>query len=230
MKHAWIVPALTVLLVGCAATGSGGASATAGASGPAKDEAGQRQELERKLKIARARLAVAQLEEKAFEQQQEVRIRQATAELDMARAKLALFRDADMPNRLASEKLDLQASKDRAQEAADELAQIEIMYKDQDLDDLTAEFVVSRGRRAAERAKAQIEIQEAKLKALEKSELPQQERRLALEVDKADAELKKLGLEGQIGSQGKAIAVQEAKNEVERLEHQLAKTEKGAKP
>lgn len=229
MKHAWIVPVLTVLLGGCAATGSS-ASATAGASGPAKDEARERQELEQKLEIARARLAVAQLEEKAFEQQQEVRIRQATAELDMARAKLALFRDADMPNRLASEKLDLQASKDRAQEAADELAQIEIMYKDQDLDDLTAEFVVSRGRRAAERAKAQIEIQEAKLTALEKSELPQQERRLALEVDKADAELKKLGFEGQIGSQGKAIAVQEAKNEVERLEDQLAKMEKGAKP
>ncbi len=66
-----------------------------------------------------------------------------------------------------------------------ELAQIEIMYKDQNLDGLTAEFVVSRGRRNAERAAQRIEIQEFGFARFKNHELPQEEQGLSLPVEKA---------------------------------------------
>jgi hypothetical protein len=221
MKPTCLVLPLALLLAGCATTSPGTSPAHAGLEAKADTKADERRDKEHDLELARARLAVAELEAKAQVAQQEARLQQAKAELELMRAKLALFRDADRPNRLASERLDLQAAKDRAQEAADELAQIEIMYEDQDLDDLTAEFVVSRGRRAAERAQAQIQIREAQLLALEGGELQQQEQRLVLEVEKAESDLAKLELDGQIGRQKQAIAIQEARNAVEKLEREL---------
>ncbi len=188
----------------------------------ADEKAREIAELEQKLEVARARLSLAQLETAAFEAKHEIRLRHAGAEIDMAQAKLAQFREADAPSRLASEQLSLRTAKDRAQEAVDELAQIEIMYDEQDLDDLTAEFVVSRGRRNAERAAARIEIQEAKLKTLEERELPQEQAGLELALDKKVTGLAEIEREDEIGRGNKAIAVTEAENTITKLEAELA--------
>jgi len=217
-----MAPLAAVLLLGCATTESvNGDSPQASRESAAKTER-KREDLERKLDVARARLALARTEEKAYGEDLEARIRHASGEVELARARLARFREADAPNRLATERLELRTARDRAQEAAEELAQIEIMYKDQDLDDLTAEFVVSRGRRAAERAAERIEILEGELRALEERELPQEGERLALELDKAEAGLTKAEREGEIGRQNKAISVKEAENEIARLEDEQA--------
>ena len=186
--------------------------------------------LERKLEVARARLQVARLEASSYDHQQEASMRHGKAEVKLAEAGLARFAEADKPNRLASAKLNLQTAKDRAKEAAEELAQIEIMYKDQDLDDLTAEFVVSRGRRNAARAAARIAIQEGEVSALEERELPQEERRLALALDKASAGLGGSERDAEIGRRKQAISVQEAENEIVRLEADLAALREKAKP
>ena len=77
-------------------------------------------------------------------------LRHAQADVTMAEAKLATFREVDKPNRVAAQTLGLQTARDRAQEAADELAQVEIMYAEQDLNDMTREFVIQRERRAAD--------------------------------------------------------------------------------
>lgn len=231
MKYAWILPSvLSVLLTGCMASigskstsgGHGGDAQGGDSSAAASDEARELRNLERKLEVARTRQQKVELEQAAFEQELEGQIRHANAEVEMARARLALFRESSAPNRLASARLELQAAKDRAQEAADELAQIEIMYKDQDLDDLTAEFVVSRGRRSAARAAARIEIQEGELTALETRELPQEDKRLELELDKAIEKLGDAQREGEIGRLGQQIAATEARNEIARLEEELA--------
>jgi len=176
--------------------------------------------LERELAVARERLELSRLEQAVFSKQHEPKVRQASMEIEIAQARLARFREADKHNKLASAQLDLRTAKDRAQEAVDELAQIEIMYKEQDLDDLTAEFVVGRGRRAAERAAKRIEIQEGMLAALEQ-ELAQEEKGYELAVDKATSALSKLEAEAETGMKGKAISVQEAGNEVARLEGEL---------
>ncbi len=229
MKRALItLPVLALLFAGCAATAPQTATPEMAQADEDSDEGQQRkiEALERELEIARRRLQVAKLEEAAFARQLDARMRHANTERGMAKALLARFREADAPNRIASERLNLQTAKDRAQEAADELAQIEIMYKDQDLDDLTAEFVVARGRRTAARAAARIVIQESRLKALEERELPQEGEGLELAFDKAVTGLADAEADGEIGRHGKAISVREAMNTIVRIEGELADLKK----
>lgn len=193
-----------------------------GPSAGAADEGPDRGELEHKLTVARARLELAELDRSAAEQQAATRIAKAESELEQSQAALALFREAHMPQRIAREELDLQTTKDRAQEAADELAQIEIMYKEQDLDDLTAEFVVSRGRRQAERAQTRIEIAEAAFKALTEQELPQELAKLELAVSQAEAGVAEARVRRELDTLTKGIAVTEARHTVEELAAELA--------
>ena len=229
MKHVYAFPvALLVLAAGCASTSvKDSPASTARATEATTDESAdetdaKRRDLDRKLAVARAKLEVARLEAEAYEKKQEASLRHAAAEVALAEARLARFREADAPNRLANEQLSLRTAKDRAQEAADELAQIEIMYEDQDLDDVTAEFVVSRGRRSAARAAARIEIMEAQYAALEERELPQDAQRFELELDKARSGLEAAQRDAEIGRHGKRIAVQEAENAIRKLEEELA--------
>ena len=222
MKHLASLAVLPLLLVlGCASTAS--APGPGGAKGmPEKGDAAREVEaLEHKLEIARAKLEKTRLEQEVAVMQHETSVRHAQAGVELAQAALARFREADAPAQLASEELDLRSAKDRAMEAQEELKQIEIMYAEQDLDDLTAEFVVSRGRRSAERAQARIAIEEAKLASLRDREHPQKMRELELALDKARIELKKLEMQGEIGRRERAIALQEAENEIAELEHEL---------
>ena len=143
----------------------------------------------------------------------------------MASERLTRHRDVDAPRRLAGEMLDLRAAKDRAQEAVDELKQIEIMYDEQDLDDMTAEFVVSRGRRNAERAEARIALQEAAFKALEERELPAQEASLGLDLQKAEAALAAAVRKGEITRRNLQLAIDEATARLEGLEADVEELE-----
>ena len=181
-----------------------------------------REDLEHKLRLATDRLALQEREMHESNQQFADRIRFAGVEVNMAQAKLDVFRDSVAPQRLASEGLNLASTKDRAQQAADELAQIEIMYKDQDLDDLTAEFVVSRGRRNAERAAQRIEIQEAGFARLKNHELPSEEQGLALAVEKAASALQRLHGDREIDQYRKAIALKEARFDLTKLANELS--------
>lgn len=222
MKSARIPSAAlaALLAAGCAATPQTSAVVDDTRAAESKQEPKEvrLRRIEREMEVASARLAVARLEQEAFEQKHKAELQQARAEMELAQAKLALFREEEAPRRLASERLDLQQVKDRAQEAADELKQIEIMYEDQDLDDVTAEFVVSRGRRHAARAAARIEIEEGALRALEERELPREEQQLQLEVDKAAAHLRKLELQGTIDAENKSIAIWEAEDALAQLQ------------
>lgn len=229
MKAALIGQSILILfLAGCASTSAKTSPAEPMGGGdspremPTDDSGRKLDELQRKLQVAEARLEVARMELDSYTVEQEARVRHAEAELALAKAHLDRFREAEVPHRLASEELDLRSAKDRAQEAADELAQIEIMYKDQDLDDLTAEFVVSRGRRNAERAAARIKIMEDALAALQSRELPEEDDRLQLAVDKAMVALEKTEREGDIGRRNKEIAVKEAENSLAKIEGELA--------
>jgi hypothetical protein len=180
-----------------------------------------REALEHKVHLAAERLALQEREMHESGKQNEDRVRFANVEVGMAQAKLDVFRKSVMPERLASESLSLVSAKDRAQQAADELAQIEIMYKDQDLDDLTAEFVVSRGRRNAERAAQRIGIMEIGFLRLENHELPQEEQGLSLAVEKAASALHRLHSDHEIDHRRKELALEEARFALHKLTKEL---------
>lgn len=185
----------------------------------------ERAKLQAKLEIAEAKLSIAQLELEASAAKHEAGTRFATYEVEQAEFKLETFTEVTRPNQLASAKLSLLRSNDRVQEAADELEQIKIMYDEQDLEEMTAEFVVGRGRRNAEHSAAALKIQEAELHALQTRELPQQHGGLQLAVQKAEVALAAAQHQAVVGAQRAQIAVQEAEAAVMGIEQQIVALE-----
>jgi hypothetical protein len=213
---------LRALAGGCALAGTlalGGC-----ASNPAEHDAANRERedkdddayeaasLQRKLDVAQRELA-------ALSARQEAALAAARTELDLAEGKLETFREFERPSRLGETRLDLRTTKDRAQEAADELAQIEAMYEEQDLDDLTKEFVVARGRRQAERAAERVSLEEQDLTRLTERTLPAEELELRLAVDRAVAAVADAKSTQEIEQLSK-------QHEIEDLRHELAELQK----
>ena len=137
---------------------------------------------------------------------------------------LIQYRDFDSKHKIEEARLSLQASKDRATESAEELAQIELMYKDQDLDDRTAEFVIQRGRRHAARAAARIKLQEMAFQTLDEHEVPVATRQhtldvaqkqVAVEAGKRSLEVERL--KGQISIASAKLEIEELRQEITRL-------------
>lgn len=206
-------------LGGCAA--SNGAREAAPAVAGAKDDKKQKEaeDDKRKADVLRAKIEVAELERAALAARQASSLTAARTELELAERELAAFRELDRPTRIGLAELELRATSDRAQEAADELAQIQAMYQEQDLDDVTREFVIARGRRHAERTAERIRLEEQRLARLSEHTLRAEEQKLVLAVDRARA----------------ALADQERMHEVERrkkglelddMRHELAQVEK----
>jgi len=185
------------------------------------------EDLKQDLEVSRARHEIANLENEAFLIQQAARASHAQADVQEAKANLADYLANTMPSRLAQEKLNLQGSKDNAMEAAEELEQIRIMYEEQDLEDMTREFVISRGRRRAERSEKRIAIQEAQFRSVEEHELPQQVRQLERKLVQAEEALAKTLTEGEVGRRNKALGLRESETKLKRKEREIAElTEK----
>ena len=228
MRHLILPTALFLALAsGCAGPGHSDAAPEAPAH-PDKDSAGEDQgqeeklhELEQKLELTRVRLEISEHQLVAARASSENRLSRLEAEIELAQRNLSKLVEADAPARIASAELDLRSTRDRAQEAAEELAQIELMYEDQDLNDKTAEFVVGRGRRMAERAAARIAIQEARFDTLKEIEIPMDEQRATLEVQAKVRGLEEARREVEITLMNKELALTEARQAVERAEREL---------
>jgi hypothetical protein len=177
--------------------------------------------------VASAKLKIANMELGTFEEQSGAELDHNREELEMTKSTLDNFVKVEMPTRLAAAELSLQAAKDSAVESAEELAQLEIMYKDQDLHDMTAEFVISRGERRAERAAKRIQIQEQEFNALVQHELPMELRRHEIAVARSEQALAKSKAEAEIAKLGKELKILEATHARDRSEQALEEAHRG---
>lgn len=210
-----------LFLAACAASCNAPTTASSAPSGESK-----RPLVEQKIEVQRAKIEAAELELESARAQSDASISAARVDVQLAHAQLAAFREFDVATRTASATLDLRGAEDRAAEAAEELAQIQIMYDEQDLDDLTREYVISRGRRNAERAAARIEITKRELERLKEHTLRHEERSLELAAERAEASLAAAERAAEIERRGKQISLQELRNGLAELERELA----GEKP
>jgi hypothetical protein len=184
--------------------------------------------LEHKLAVAERRLDQSRMELEIHELSSAFEIEAAEHELKHAMAVLEDFVGSDMPNRVASSELRLQGSKDSAAEAAEELAQIMIMYEEQDLEDMTAEFVIQRGRRRAERTQRSLEIQTSEHEALVASELPRERKGLEMDVRRKQHALEMAKRRARAGRLDKEIALVKAEFEIQELRREVEQLEKDA--
>lgn len=188
-----------------------------------KDKAAKSAALQRKIAISEQKLAQSRLELETFELNSKSELDNAKSELELAKGKLAQFVEIDAKNRLAQAELELRSAKDSAQEAAEELAQIELMYKDQDLDDKTAEFVLQRGKRNAERAQQRIAIKDRENAGLVQHQLPREKQQMELDVTKKALALEKAQKDAVTGRMGKMIGLASAESELIEQKVELAK-------
>ena len=219
-------PVLTVLLAaaastcGCSATPPTASKDAAG--GKEKETTNKRAGLERDLAVARERIARAERDLADQNLTGAESLAKAKGELDMAQGRMKTFDEKEAPNKLAKARLDLQGARDNQEDSKEELEQLELMYKDQDLADKTREIVIRRSQRQLARAGERLKLQEDDLKILEDRTLPQDREKISFEI--ADKQ-RTLGLAQRTHESAlhdKRIALMAAQAEGARLERELA--------
>jgi len=194
---------------------------------PDQEKLDKLEKLEHDLQVRSSKLAIAEMKIQGDVLQREQRLAHLRADLAMAEAKLQNFVAVTLPSRKARAELDLRGARDFATEAAEELRQIEIMYEEQDLADKTAEFVVSRGQRRADRAARRIAIQEAEVASLVAHELPQEQMRHEQTVKKAAEALGTAEHDSKVALAREELELMEARMAVQRAEKALQKAREG---
>jgi hypothetical protein len=156
------------------------------------------------LEQRRARVAIEHAVALASE---EVTLRQAERDERVATEDARRFDEVDEKRRLAESALELRGSSDNLLETREELAQLEMMYKESDLGDATAEIVLNRTRRRLQRAEEGHQLREQRAADLRTITLPREREKLALEL------------------KAKTVALENARRQAEqgRMQRELAK-------
>jgi hypothetical protein len=237
-----------VVTLGCAATGgeaerAQGSEKTGRPSvGEEKDRAGKIQaeedeeardaeaqaedrrklaKLERDLDIARQKLVKAQLAGEHAQIQNRVAVAEAERELELEQRRMAAFKDRSAPNRIERSRLGLIRAEDRVKEAEEELAQLELMYAEEDFADQTKEIVLERGRRRLGRSRRDVELRKEDHAILTEETIPTEQREHELKVEKKNEVLDKARRDAETSALDNQIGIISAAAEVARLEAEI---------
>ena len=188
------------------------AAAGGAKAGEAKDKetALKRAAFERDLPIAREKLSKAKMDLADQEHIGQASLAKAKADLELTQTRLKNFDEKEAPNRLAMARLNLNQAQDRAADSKEELEQLELMYKEQDLADKTREIVIRRARRELDRSQERLRIQGDDLKILEERTLPHERAKLALEVADKERDQEKTARSADAALLEKRIALMSA--------------------
>lgn len=181
----------------------------------------ERAKLTRDLKIARQKVAQAQLAIDHQRADDEEAVRKAAADRDLAAAKLEDLEKHSAPVRLDKARLSFKRAEDKVLESREELEQLEMMYAEEELGDKTREIVIARAKRWLEQAERDLKIQRQELQNLEKETIPLERRELQLKVEASTAEHQNKVRSVDTNLLEKRIALISAEAEVARLETEL---------
>jgi len=212
--------AAAVLTGGCSSSPPAATDAPATA-GKEKETAQKRAGLERDLALAREKIAKAKRDLADQEASGSASLAKAKGDLDVVQGRLKTFDEKEAPNKLAKARLDLQMARDQNDDAKEELEQLELMYKDQDLADKTREIVIRRTKRQLARTEDHLKLQEDDLKILEERTIPQDREKIALELADKQRALVLAQRASEASLHEKRIALMAAEADVARIEREL---------
>jgi HlyD family secretion protein len=178
---------------------------------------------ERDLAIAKAALATQTEEQARQSAAAAFALQKAEFDARMAAQALDRFEKIDQPLRLAESEHSLQGYRNFLTDQQEELAQLEKMYKADDLTEETEEIVLKRTQRDLERNKKNLEFQTQRSSALKDVELPKQLESLKLEAARSTAERDRLTAVTALKETQAKLELQKSQANVERQEKQLAK-------
>jgi hypothetical protein len=180
----------------------------------------KKKDKKRDLDYAEAELRSARFDAEAKRIAAEDGLRKAQFELDAARAALAAH-DKEAANEVAAATIDHDRRSHRADEAKDELAELEAMYRAEEFAKTTKELVLKRGRRGLEIAERELGVGRQKLALLTEHTMPQKRRELESKLASAEAALRKAEAELQKAKLDADLAVRKAADKVADLEKEL---------
>lgn len=188
----------------------------------AKDRALKLAALEREYPIAKEKLENARRELADGTADAQAAMAKLQKELGLAKTRLETFEKREMPSKTAKGQLDLQGAKDFLDNNKEELEQLELMYKDQDLADKTREIVIRRAKRDLERSQQRFALQQEDLGTLLERTLPQEREKLTLEFEEKQREIAKAERAAQKAAGGQKVAVMAAESDIKRIEAEMA--------
>ena len=189
----------------------------------------KRARLVRDLAIAKEKVAKAGLALTHQQADDQAELAQKAAEHKLAMTKLKDFEAHDAPQQLEEARLQLLRSEDWLKDSEEELAQLEMMYAEEDLADKTREIVLERSRRRLERARRDVALQHIALANLEEHSLPRETADLRSQMTEKARLLENLERAIEAHRLEKQIALMEAEAEVKRLKEEINKLDREAK-
>jgi len=188
----------------------------------ARDKALKIAALEREYPIAKEKLENARREMADGAADAQAAMAKLQKELLLAKTKLETYEKREMPSKTAKGQLDLQGTKDFLDNNKEELEQLELMYKEQDLADKTREIVIRRAKRDLERSQQRLALQQEDLGILLERTLPQEREKLTLDVEEKQREIGKAERAAQKAAGAQKVAVMAAESDIKRIEAEMA--------
>ena len=153
------------------------------------------QQKQRELEYAKVSVQTAAIDRQVRMMAVEAGVQKAQREIDKEKRELDLFLGKHRPRELEEHQISLDHQIHRAEEAKEELAELEAMYKEDEFARTTKELVIRRGRRSAEMADRSLAVARQEMELFEKTTLVERERDLRDKVKDAELELEKSRLE-----------------------------------
>ncbi len=186
--------------------------------------------LEEQLRVAENDLAAARAgrdkgdeEWKLFERGEKIQMDAAVREAKTAAETLELWKTVDLPGTLKDLELDVLRMQDSIDDQREELAQLEKMYKSEELTNATAEIVVMRSKRQLERSLVQQELTKVRVKRQKEHALPQQEAQIKASAEQSAHSLETLQKTAPHARKERETGLVRSKAEVARQEEAIAK-------
>lgn len=178
---------------------------------------------ERDLGIARAQLALQTEDQKRQQDANAVALAKATFDAKTAQTSLDTFLKHDLPLRLEESDHNLQGTRNWITDQSEELAQLEKMYKADDLTEETEDIVLKRTRRDLDRSKKMLDFQTRRDRVMRDIDLPRDQEGLTLEARRTATERDRLIAVIALQEAQQRLELERAKANLELQEKQFAK-------
>jgi hypothetical protein len=183
---------------------------------------------ERALAYARIEMSIAEADTGASKRKAEDGVASAQRKLEEARKALEHFRAKERDLEMSKLTLGLDQASWRVEAEKQELAELEAMYKKDDVATLTKELVLQRGKKGVEFAERDLAHEQREAEAKRGFELPKKERELEVEVLEAELALRDARAEAEKTGLAIDLALRKARDEVADAENALGKAQKKA--
>lgn len=148
---------------------------------------------------------------------------QAERSLMLAERALKHYQEIDQPLAIRSAKHSLKSSEGQLENAAEELAQLEKMYKADDLTEETEEIILKRARRSVESAELFLDLSKVRTERELNEDIPEQEIRLTETAKREELALAKLKVSTPVQKKQQEISLEKLERTQKKLVEKLEK-------